>query len=247
MATSRSSSKSKYVPSQLLSNTGRGRSRHCPRASRVRNNRWNVSLDVAQTGRRIDGDRLGRGELGTRCQQPLEAVRIEAEAESDRGILVDLGVGQEVAGVDQAQPDGLADVLRGARPDQRQERRLFQARRAPKAFDDAAPRDERRPDDVALAGPGAVERDELPLAIVDVQGGAHEGRDARGRGAVVPDGDAPGDRRVVTEDGQPDRGDQSTRCIEQVDLERVRLGVILRIRAGQTGQSGFPARDRCAW
>ncbi len=44
IATMRSWSKSKYVPSQLLSSTGRGRSRHSPRAMRWRKSPWRASL-----------------------------------------------------------------------------------------------------------------------------------------------------------------------------------------------------------
>ena len=63
---------------------------------------------------------------------------------------------------------------------------------------------------------------------------------------VVADGDGACDRRVVAQDGQPDRRLESTRRIEEVDLQRVGLRVVLRVRAGQPGSSGLPARMRCA-
>ncbi len=198
---------------------------------------------AAQTGHRVDRDRFGRGEGRPRLQQPVEAVGVKAEPKPDGGVVVDLGVGQEVAGVHEAEADGLAGVLRGAWSNERQERRLLEARGAAQALDDPSTRDEGCPDHVPLARPRAMERDELPVTILDVQGGAHEGRDSDGCGTLVADADAPGDRGVVAEQGQPDGRGESTDRVEKVDLQRVRLGVVLGVGARQPGQLRLAGED----
>ena len=68
---------------------------------------------------------------------------------------VHLGLGEEVARVDEAEPVGLAVRLVGRRAPQREERVVLRARRAARARDGLPALDERPLGDVRLARPGA--------------------------------------------------------------------------------------------
>ena len=78
---------------------------------------------------------LGRGERRPRLEAPREGLRVDADAQAGGPERVDLGLGEEVAGVDEAQAVGLAGVLGRRRAAQGEERAVLGAARAPQAPD----------------------------------------------------------------------------------------------------------------
>jgi hypothetical protein len=100
---------------------------------------------------RVHEDRLGRHELLARCQRPCEPVGLDADPETRRGERVDLDLGTEVAGVDEAEPVGLAVLLGRGGSLQDHERVVLVARRAAQAAHRLPAGGERSRRDVALA------------------------------------------------------------------------------------------------
>jgi hypothetical protein len=100
--------------------------------------------------------------------------------------------------------------------------------------------------DVAFASPRPGQVNERPVVVGKVHDGAH--RTAHGqRGiTVVPDGDAPGDRRQVAEHRVAERDDDARAGVAEVDLERLGLVVRLDIRGGKGAELRLARRDSVA-
>ena len=82
-----------------------------------------------EPGVRVDQDRLGRLEGGARLERPGERLRADADPDPRRVEGVDLGLGDEVARVDEAEPVDLARILGRGRATERDERVVLVARR----------------------------------------------------------------------------------------------------------------------
>ena len=88
-------------------------------------------------------DRLGRRERLAGRESPGEGLGLDADPDPRRVEGVHLGLGEEVARVDEAEPVGLALRLVGRRPAERDERVVLRARRAARARDGLPARDQR--------------------------------------------------------------------------------------------------------
>ena len=173
IATSRSASKSKYVASQLLSRTGRGRSRHGPRARRSRYRSWNASDNAPRPVGTWTTTASGvvNASPGARCQAKVSGSipRRTRVVPND----VDLGLGEEVARVDEA---ATRWPRRGPRPSSAGGARGTgcAARSTSRACSRWIATDhERLFDDVGLARPRPRERDHRPVRVGQVERQAH--------------------------------------------------------------------------
>ena len=189
---------------------------------------------------RVHEDRLGRHELLARREGPGKAVRLDPDPDAGRGKGVHLGLGAEVAGVDEAEPVGLAVLLgrRGSLQDH--EGVVLVARRAAQAAHRLPAGGERSRRDVALARPGPVERHQVPGRVGQVEDGAHRAADAHRRRPAVADRRAAGDHRVGLEDRVGQANLDATRLVGEVHLDGRCLCVILDVRGREPAQPGLP-------
>ena len=109
IATSRSSSKSKYVPSQLLTRIGRGRSRHDaagePLAEQAMEGVAHRAEAVGRSGR---GPPRASSNSAPGARRPARTSRGRSRSGAGRPERLDLDLGEEVARVDEGDPDRLA-------------------------------------------------------------------------------------------------------------------------------------------
>ena len=242
-ATSRSSPTSKYVASQLLRRIGRGRSRHVPRARRSRNRPWNASDRPPRPSSVHVEDRLRRLEGLAWLEPPAERPRVDPEAQPRRAERIDLSLGEEVARVDERQPDGLTGGLLGRWPPQHEDRVLLMARCAPLAARRAQARLESRLVEAELATPGAGVLDEGPVGIGQVERGAHDGRQRERVRPAVHEPDAARHDRPVAVDRRQHVGGEAARTVDEDDLDGLGLGVVLGVRGGQAVESRLSGSD----
>ena len=200
---------------------------------------------VAEAVGRVDEDRLGRAELGARLERPGERLGVDADPQPEPAERVALGLGQEVARVDQAEADRLAGAPRswpggagGGTGCARRRSRRAGCRRTTR--------------------PGASRRSttwrsraQVPLSWTSSQSrsarssdGAHAPSAGRGARTRVPDRHAPRDRRRVAEDRVGAAHLGPARLVEQRDLERLRLLVRLDVGRRQAAIGGLPGRMR---
>ena len=202
----------------------------------------------AEAGVRVGHDRLRGRERRARLEPPGERVGLDAEPDARRPERVDLRLGEEVAGVDEAEPVGLAVRLVRGGAAQGEERVVLGARRAARARGGLAAGHEAALDDVALARPRAGQAEQDPVGIGQVHSEAHRAAQLRRRAPDVPDGGAPGDDRPVAEDREPQVHLDGRRLVDEGHLERVGLAVVLDIGRRQTARGpacrqGSGARD----
>ena len=200
MSTSFCSSKSKYVPSQLLIRTGRGRSRQAPRASRSRYSPWYAALRPSRPAADQARTASGVREVLARLERPGKAFGVDPEPGAGRAVQADLGLGQEVAGVDEADAVRLAARLGRRRAAQDQRRIVLVTAGPAQARGRLATGARGRVGDVPLTRPGTAQLDEHPVVVGQVERGAHRGGDPDAGGAAVPDPDVAGHDRRVAED-----------------------------------------------
>ncbi len=99
IATIRSWSKSKYVASQLLSTTGRGRSRHGAARQPLAVQAVERVAEAAQAIARPGDHGLRRGERRAGLEAPRERLGVDADPQPRRPERLDLRLGEEVARV----------------------------------------------------------------------------------------------------------------------------------------------------
>ena len=115
---------------------------------------------------------------------------------------------------------------------------------APRRLPDRLPaRDEDPVMDVALARPGAAQRDELPVGVREVEDGRHRAADRERRPAAVGERQRAGDDRAVREQRGADGHEQAGRRVDEVDLQRLRLVAGLRVRRRQVRQRRLAGHD----
>ena len=155
----------------------------------------------------------------------------------------DLRLGQEVAGVDEAQAVGLAGVLGRRRAAQGEERAVLGAAHAAQAPDGLAAVDEGPVVDVPLPGPRPAEGHEVPVGVGEVEDGRHRAPDDERRRAAVDERERARDDRAAREQRRPHGDPQARRRVDQVDLER--LGLVVRLGVGrrQVGQVRLAGED----
>ena len=194
----------------------------------------------ALAGPRDDG--LRRGERRARLEAPGEGLRVDADAQARGPERVDLRLGQEVAGVDEAQAVGLAGVLGRRRAAQGEERAVLGAAHAAQAADGLAAVDEGPVVDVPLPGPRPAEGHEVPVGVGEVEDGRHRAPDDERRRAAVDERERARDDRAIREQRRPHGDPQAGRRVDEVDLER--LGLVVRLGVGrrEVGQVRLAAR-----
>ena len=137
-------------------------------------------IGVAEAAEPLAGpgqDGLGRAELGSRLEGPAKALRVDPEADPGRPVLAHLGLGQEVAGVDETESVGLAGRLGRVRPAQDQRWVMLEPGRATQAAGRLAARNQGVLDEMTLARPGPAQLDPRPVVVGQVQHRAHRGGD----------------------------------------------------------------------
>ena len=186
----------------------------------------------------------GRGEGRARLERPAEAVRADPDPDAGRVERVDLGLGDEVARVDEAEADHLAVGLGRRGAAQGDERVVHRARGPAVAAHRLPSRAQRTRDDVVLARPCPAELDELPARVRQVERGAHHAGQPDGGRPVVADPRAPGHHGPVAEDRVRQLDGEAAALVGEHDLERFRLLVgldvghreaVLRRTAGLAG------------
>ncbi len=187
-------------------------------------------------------DGLGRGERRARLEAPGEGLRVDADAQARGPERVDLGLGEEVAGVDEAQAVGLAGVLGRRRAAQGEERAVLGAAHAPQAPDRLAAVDEGPLVHVPLPGPRPAERHEVPVAVGEVEDGRHRAPHDERRRAAVDERERARDDRAAREQRRPHGDPQARRRVEEVHLER--LGLVVRLGCRLTAGRAGPACRR---
>ncbi len=175
----------------------------------------------------------GVAERRARLEAPAEGVGLDAEPDAGRPEWIDLGLGQEVAGIDEAEPVGLAVRLVGRRSTQREERVLVVARCAARARGGLSAGNEPAFDDVPLPRPCPGQAEQDPVRVGQVHCEAHRTTQVHGRARDVPDGDAPRDHRPVAEDREAQVHLDARRFVGQRDLQGVGLGLVLDVCRGQ--------------
>ncbi len=155
----------------------------------------------------------------------------------------DLRLGQEVAGVDEAEAVGLAGVLGRRCAAQGEERAVLGAAHAAQAPDRLAAVDEGPVVDVPLPGPRPAEGHEVPVGVGQVEDGRHRASHDERRRAAVDERERARDDRAVREQRRPHGDPQARRRIDQVDLERLGLVVRLGVGRGQVGQVRLAGED----
>ncbi len=168
---------------------------------------------------------------------------MDADPEPGRPERVDLGLGEEVAGVDEAHRDRLAGVLGRGGPAHGEERAVLVAGGTAQAADRLPAGHEGPVMHVALARPGAAQRHELPVGVREVEDGRQRGGDRQGRGAVVGERQRPGDDRAVSEQRRADGDAQPGGLVDEVDLQRLSLVAGLRVRRREARQLGLAGDD----
>ena len=128
---------------------------------------------------RVDKDSLGGLERVPRLQLPAEGPRVDAHAHTGDIPGVDLGPGQEVSGIDQADPQSLSAILIRAGTFQQEKRIVLVGGVAAAALDALDAGAQMVLVDIALPAPGAGQLDELIVRILQVQIHAH--------GCIEPD------------------------------------------------------------
>ena len=94
-----------------------------------------------------------------------------------------------------------------------------------------------------LAGPRAVELDQVPGGIRQIEDETHRGGEAEGVRPVVADPGAPRDGRHVAEDRVRQRDDEVRRLVGEIDLERLRLVIGLGVGRRQARDRGLAGCD----
>ena len=191
----------------------------------------------------VGDDRLGHGEAshpGSRRQPNVDGSMPEADAGG--AVRLDLDLGQEVAGVDEAEPVRLAVGFVGRRSTQREERVVLVARGAADARDGLPARDQRA---IASRGARAPRRRTARPSASRRRGGPARGS-SRSGDRPAPDprcgSRAPGDQRPSVEDREAQVDLEAGRLVDQRDLERLGLG--RRPRRTSTGGRRGPACRR---
>ena len=242
-----SSSKSKYVASQLLIDD-RARA-VAPRAAGEALAEQAVEC-VAHAAEALGRSRRewppGTG-IGARLEPPTRTCRGRCRcAAACRPERFDLGLGQEVAGVDEARRDGLAGGLVVVRAAQDEERVVLVTGVAALARHRPAPMGEAAGDEVPLPQARFRSGWSCPSPRRAGHGQAHGGRQRGPAGRPRCEPWRTGDRRVVAEDRVGQRGHDPRRFVGQVDFERIGLGLVSTYEAGNPGSGGFPRTIRCA-
>ena len=227
----------------MLRTTGRGRSRHRPRARRSRYSPWSASLraprpspDQAITASGVVNVAPGSSRHAKASGwMPIRSLAVPNGSTSR--------LGQEVAGVDEAHRERLAGVLGRRGAAHGEERAVLVAGRPAQAADRLPARDEDPVMDVALARPGAAQRDELPVGVREVEDGRHRAADGQRRLAAVGERQRPGDDRAVSEQRGADGHEQTGRRVDEVDLQRLRLVAGLRVRRREARQIRLAGHD----
>ena len=192
---------------------------------------------------RADDDRLRALEGRAGLEEPLERRALDAEAHASRHEGANLGLGEEIARVDQAESQGLARAFVRARTGQRDEGIGLMAGGAADAVDALDPRCERPPRFRSLASPGSRVGEQLPSGVGQVERGAHRAADAHWLRPRVPESGAPGDGGEVPKDriGKSDR--KAARAVDEVHFEGGGLGGVLDVGGGEAGQARLAAED----
>ena len=188
-------------------------------------------------------DRLGRLEGLAWLEPPAERPRVDPEAQPRRAERIDLGLGEEVARVDERQPDGLTGGLLGRGAAQHEDRVLLMARCAPLAASRAQARLESRLVEAELAAPGAGVLDEGPVGIGQVERGAHDGRQRERVRPAVHEPDAARHDRPIAVDRRQHVGGEAARTVDEDDLDGLGLGVVLGVRGGQAVEGRLAGSD----
>ena len=188
----------------------------------------------APTG--VDHDGLGGLEGFAGGQLPVEAEGVDAQGDPGGVPGIHLGLGQEVAGVNEGEADDLALVLVRAGAAEHDEGIVVMGGVAPGGLHGLGALLQAADLHPALPGPGPGEMDEFIAAVGQVQAEAHGVGQVEVQGSLVDDPGGTGQGRPVREEGVMQVQGNAQQLIPQADGEGFRLAVRLAVGGGQALQ-----------
>jgi len=192
---------------------------------------------------REDEDDFGGVEGGAGGEFPGEFEGVDAELEAGGLELIDFGLGEEVAAVDEAEAARLAGGFGGGPVDQGDEGMLLVAAGAAAALDALGAGGQRAADQAALLGPAAGELDQLALGLGEIEAGAEDALQAAGFRAAVADGDGADYGVPLFVDGVAEGDFEAADGVAEIDLEGGGLGGALDVGGGEAGKFGLSLHD----
>ena len=187
----------------------------------------------------MDHHRLGRLEAFAGTEQPGELEGIYPDGEPRPAQAVDLGLREEIAGIDEVEGEDLARVLVRARAYQGEEGIVLVARGAASALDGEEAGRERIADDAPLAGPISGEVEGFEIGIGKVEAGARGAKEREGPRPSVVKPDRSGHRVEPREDRVREQDLEPDKFVREGDLEGIGLVVRLDVGGGKPRKSGL--------